>query len=65
MSQSTRSGWRLLKPGDQLIELGTDTAAKPLRPGDLALHDLVLAWALDQSRLNMLLLMKLDPNAVP
>ena len=57
------------QPGDQLIELGTDSGAKPLKPGDLAPQDLVLAWALDpekkvprdQSRLNMVVLMRFDP----
>ena len=60
------------QPGDHLIEMGVDAGAKPLRPGDIALQDLVLAWALDprrnivrdQSRLNMVLLMRFDPASL-
>ena len=60
------------QPGDHLIEMGADAGAKPLRTGDIALQDLVLAWALDprrnivrdQSRLNMVLLMRFDPASL-
>jgi Rieske Fe-S protein len=62
----------LPQSGDQLMELGADPTAKPLKPGDIALEDPVLAWALDpqrnilrdQSRLNMVLLMRFDPAAL-
>ncbi len=60
------------QPGDQLVEVGADNGEKPLKPGDMALQDLVLAWALDpqkkvlrdQSRLNMVLLMRFDPASL-
>jgi Rieske Fe-S protein len=62
----------LPQPGDQLIEVGTDPDEKPIKPDDMALQDLVLAWALDpranivrdQSRLNMVLLMRFDPASL-
>jgi rieske iron-sulfur protein len=62
----------LPQTGDQLVEVGHEAEAKPLRPEDLRLQDLVLAWAYDPrnkivrngSRLNMVLLMRFDPAAL-
>ncbi len=62
----------LPQPGDQLVEMGADNGETPLKPGDMALQDLVLAWAWDpqkkvvrdQSRLNMVLLMRFDPASL-
>jgi Rieske Fe-S protein len=59
----------LPQAGDQLVELGREADAKPLRPTDVSLQDPVLAWAYDPhkrvvrngSRLNMVLLMRFDP----
>jgi hypothetical protein len=59
----------LPQPGDLLVEAGHEAEAKPLKPGDLAMQDLTLAWAFDPqkklvrdgSRLNMILLMRFDP----
>jgi rieske iron-sulfur protein len=59
----------LPQPGDQLVAVGHESEAIPLKPGDAALQDLMLAWALDPqtkalrdlSRLNMVLLMRFDP----
>ncbi len=59
----------LPQTGDQLVELGHETEARPLRPDDVGLQDPVLAWAYDPgkkivrngSRLNMVLLMRFDP----
>jgi rieske iron-sulfur protein len=54
--------------GDRLVEMGSD-AGVPLKPGDLDLQDILLAWAFDPqkkilrdgSRLNMVLLMRFEP----
>jgi rieske iron-sulfur protein len=60
---------KLPQPGDRLVSAGNDAGTTPLKPGDLARQDLVLAWGLDAqrkvprdgSRLNMVLLMRFDP----
>lgn len=62
----------LPKPGDQLIMVGQEADATPLKPGDLGLQELVLAWGFDPqrkivrngSRLNMVLLMRFDPGTL-
>jgi len=59
---------KLPQPGDWLVSAGNDAGTAPLKPGDLARQDLVLAWAFDPhikaprdgSRLNMVLLMRFD-----
>ena len=59
----------LPKIGDRLVEAGNEPGKTPLKPDDLGLHDLTLAWAFDPqtrlardgSRLNMVLLMRFDP----
>ncbi len=65
---------RLLLPqsGDQLVEAESDPGTRPLKPDDIALQDIVLAWAFDPrkkiprdgSRLNMILLMRFDPASL-
>lgn len=60
---------KLPQPGDWLVDAESDAGTKPLKPGDVGLQDVVLAWAFDPlkkvprdgSRLNMVLLMRFDP----
>jgi rieske iron-sulfur protein len=60
---------KLPQPGDRLVEAGADPGTTPLKPGDIAMQDITLAWAFDPqknvprdaSRLNMVLLMRFDP----
>ncbi|MGO9998414.1 MAG: Rieske 2Fe-2S domain-containing protein [Acetobacteraceae bacterium] len=60
---------QLPQPGDQLVEAGNDAGTTPLKPDDIGLQDVVLAWAFDPqkkvprdgSRLNMVVLMRFDP----
>jgi len=60
---------KLPQPGDWLVSAGNEAGTTPLKPGDLARQDLVLAWAFDPhkkvprdgSRLNMVLLVRFDP----
>ena len=60
---------QLPQPGDQLVEAGNDAGTTPLKPRDIGLQDVVLAWAFDPqkkiprdgSRLNMVVLMRFDP----
>jgi len=55
--------------GDHLVEAGNEPGKDPLKPDDIGLNDLLLAWAFDPqkriardgSRLNMVLLMRFDP----
>jgi Rieske Fe-S protein len=62
----------LPQPGDQLVMVGHEAEATPLKPDDIELEDLVLAWGFDPqrkivrdaSRLNMVLLMRFDPNTL-
>jgi Rieske Fe-S protein len=62
----------LPQPDDQLVEVGHEAEAQPLKPGDLAMQDLTLVWAFDPqkqilrnaSRLNMVLLMRFDPTTL-
>ncbi len=62
----------LPQTGDRLVAAGSDSGTTPLKPADIGLQDLVLAWALDprkkvlrdQSRLNMVLLMRFDPASL-
>lgn len=59
----------LPQPGDRLVEAASDPGTTPLKPDDIGLQDLLLAWAFDPqkkvprdgSRLNMVLLMRFDP----
>jgi Rieske Fe-S protein len=58
----------LPQQGDHLVEAGNEPGKDPLKPDDIALQDLTLAWAFDPqkrvarngSRLNMVLLMRFD-----
>jgi Rieske Fe-S protein len=62
----------LPQPGDRLILVGHEAEPAPLKPDDIALEDLVLAWGFDPkqkivrsgSRLNMVLLMRFDPSTL-
>lgn len=62
----------LPQPGDQLVMVGHEAEAVPLKPEDISPEDLVLAWAFDPqqkivrnaSRLNMVLLMRFDPGSL-
>jgi rieske iron-sulfur protein len=62
----------LPQPGDQLVTAGADAGTTPLKPEDLEIQDLVLAWAFDPqkkiprdgSRLNMILLMRFKPETL-
>jgi rieske iron-sulfur protein len=63
---------KLPQPGDHLVSAGVDAGTTPLKPGDLAQQDLMLAWGFDAnrkvprdgSRLNMVLLMRFDPASL-
>jgi len=60
---------KLPQPGDLLVEAGVDAGTSPLKPSDIGLQEVLLAWAFDPqkrvprdgSRLNMVLLMRFDP----
>jgi Rieske Fe-S protein len=62
----------LPQPGDQLVMVGHEADATPLKPDDIGQEDLVLAWGFDPqrkivrnaSRLNMVLLMRFDPSTL-
>ena len=59
----------LPQAGDRLVEAGVDAGTTPLKPDDIGLQEVLLAWAFDPakkiprngSRLNMVLLMRFDP----
>ncbi len=63
---------KLPQQGDWFVSAGNDAGTTPLKPGDLALQDVVLAWGFDVrrkvprdgSRLNMVLLMRFDPTTL-
>jgi len=60
---------KLPQPGDLLVEAGVDVGTTPLKPADIGLQEVLMAWAFDPqmkvprdgSRLNMVLLMRFDP----
>jgi rieske iron-sulfur protein len=60
---------KLPQPGDLLVEAGVEVGTTPLKPEDIGLAEVLLAWAFDPekkiprngSRLNMVLLMRFDP----
>ncbi len=60
---------KLPQAGDLLVEAGVDAGTTPLKPADIGLQEVLLAWAYDPhkkvprdgSRLNMVLLMRFDP----
>lgn len=62
----------LPQPGDQFVMVGREADPTSLKPSDIDLQDLVLAWAFDPekklvrngSRLNMVLLMRFDPGTL-
>jgi rieske iron-sulfur protein len=63
---------KLPQLGDLLVEAGAEAGTTPLRPVDIGLQDVVLAWAFDPqkrvprdgSRLNMVLLMRFEPDTL-
>ena len=60
------------QPGDRLVAAMSEADTTPLKPADVAQQDVTLAWAMDPkkkilrdgSRLNMVLLMRFDPNTL-
>jgi rieske iron-sulfur protein len=63
---------KLPQPGDLLVEAGVDAGTTPLTPADIGMQEVVLAWPFDPakkiprdgSRLNMVLLMRFDPETL-
>ena len=63
---------KLAQTGDVLVSAGADQNTTPLKPDDVAVQDVVLAWPFDPkkklvrdaSRLNMVLLMRFDPASL-
>jgi Rieske Fe-S protein len=63
---------KLPQVGGRLAEAGVDAGTTPLKPDDIALQEVLLAWAFDPgkkiprngSRLDMLLLMRFDPASL-